>query len=1118
MKPLMAMRCGGAIRAILGVLMCLGVLLASAQNAQNAELSNVEDLQRRLAAVEQAKDLSAAEKSQISESYKRAIDRIRAAGALEDEARSYAQSLTNLPQERSRFQAELETYQPPAITATLETASPDVLDQRLAEAKGDVATLSASLEQLQSTLQSERRMALQQRISEAQQAAQTVTEVPGAALMSEQAKAAASTAQAAQQRQQQAQVEALRQRLASRPARIELMEAEAALLEARLKGAEAFVASLGVLTEQRRQSSSTEMVRQFEDFAEALQAAPDELQRLAKSNVFLARTLAGLSEKKVDTEAQLAGVQANVASVDAKFQSLTRLLELGQFESSSVFGAALREEWDRASQTTETGAVRGAAEQQLTASRVALFRVDERRPPYNVPTIESLNESLGPAAEHWRPTIERLLDEQRKLITALTNANAQYIDDLSALLTNLRYLAERTESYRQLLEGNLFWIPSARPIGVDTLSAAANALAWLGTPAHWQEVLDSMRARLADHPLRIAAMIALLVAVLVKRRSIKQRLIDMKPYIGKVSYDRLAFTLHAFWVTALLALPGPLLLYTLAQLFDAATGFPHSLARALTVGAVVLLFMELMRELVRKNGVAEVHFRARPTTLAFMRRNNRWLSLIVVPIVIVMVLLNAQATPEIRDGLGRIALLVLCLALAVFGAQVVRGSRKPVTVGKPRSLYAVYLGYPALVVVPLALMALSMLGYHYSAKQLLGLLMQSAAVIAIAMLIYYTLVRAFMVYERRLALERLREKRAAAIARNADRDAAERAAEGIPDTIDDREIDRQTMTAQTNAVIRLLVWGGTIVAVAAVWRHLLPIVRSLDEVIVWQAAADSAGVVQGVTLWSLLVALVVLAVSAIAIRNLPGVLEVAILSRLDLAAGTGYAITTMLKYAIVLGGVLTATNMLGADWSKLQWLMAALGVGLGFGLQEIVANFVSGIVLLFEKPFRLGDTVTIAGQTGTVTRIHTRATTISDWDRKELIIPNKSFITENFINWTLSDSVTRVVIPVGVAFGADTEKVVSTLLEVARDNAYVSIDPPPAALFTGFAESTLTFELRVYSDSVLDRAILAHELHMAINAQFRAQGIEIAVPQRSVKMESQRPIEVVIKPRPEEAR
>ncbi|CAK8743762.1 hypothetical protein SODG_006898 [Sodalis praecaptivus] len=114
--------------------------------------------------------------------------------------------------------------------------------------------------------------------------------------------------------------------------------------------------------------------------------------------------------------------------------------------------------------------------------------------------------------------------------------------------------------------------------------------------------------------------------------------------------------------------------------------------------------------------------------------------------------------------------------------------------------------------------------------------------------------------------------------------------------------------------------------------------------------------------------------------------------------------------------------MIGIEWSKLQWLVAALGVGLGFGLQEIFANFISGLMILFEKPIRIGDTVTIRNLTGNITRINTRATTITDWDRKEIIVPNKAFITEQFVNWSLSDTVTRVVLSVPAPRGPISSK------------------------------------------------------------------------------------------------
>ena len=126
-----------------------------------------------------------------------------------------------------------------------------------------------------------------------------------------------------------------------------------------------------------------------------------------------------------------------------------------------------------------------------------------------------------------------------------------------------------------------------------------------------------------------------------------------------------------------------------------------------------------------------------------------------------------------------------------------------------------------------------------------------------------------------------------------------------------------------------------------------------------------------------------------------------ILQRLSFDAGSRFAVTTVVRYVIVVVGVVVTFGQLGIGWSKVQWLVAAVTVGLGFGLQEIFANFVSGLIILFERPIRVGDIVTIGGFSGRVTQIRIRATTIRQWDRKELVVPNKEFITGQLINWSL---------------------------------------------------------------------------------------------------------------------
>ncbi|MGP1930817.1 MAG: mechanosensitive ion channel domain-containing protein, partial [Arsenophonus sp. ET-DL12-MAG3] len=182
-------------------------------------------------------------------------------------------------------------------------------------------------------------------------------------------------------------------------------------------------------------------------------------------------------------------------------------------------------------------------------------------------------------------------------------------------------------------------------------------------------------------------------------------------------------------------------------------------------------------------------------------------------------------------------------------------------------------------------------------------------------------------------------------------------------------------------------------------------------------------------------------ITAQLIRNLPALLELALLQHLDLTPGTGYAITTLTKYTIALIGSLVGFSMLGIEWSKVQWLIAAMGVGLGFGLQEIFTNIISGLMILFEKPIRIGDTVTIRDLTGSITKINTRATTLTDWDRKEIIVPNKAFITEQFINWSLSDTITRIVLTISTSAEIDSSKISKILLNAAKKTSMILTNP-----------------------------------------------------------------------------
>ncbi|MEN1704719.1 MAG: mechanosensitive ion channel domain-containing protein, partial [Planctomycetota bacterium] len=257
-----------------------------------------------------------------------------------------------------------------------------------------------------------------------------------------------------------------------------------------------------------------------------------------------------------------------------------------------------------------------------------------------------------------------------------------------------------------------------------------------------------------------------------------------------------------------------------------------------------------------------------------------------------------------------------------------------------------------------------------------------------------------------------------------------------------------------------------------------------------------------ITLADLGLAVILLVATVIGFRNVPGLLEIVVLQRLPLDAGSRYALSTVLRYLIAMIGIALAFGAIHVSWANVQWLAAALTFGLAFGLQEIFANFISGLIILAERPIRIGDTVTVGQVSGTVTRIKMRATTISDWDRKELVIPNKSFITGDIINWSLSDPMLRIIIPVGVAYGSDLAKVERTLLRIAGENRRLLDDPKPFVHFAQFGDSTLNFELRGFIPSIEHLIPVRHELRMAIAKAFRKADIEIAFPQRDLHVRS----------------
>ncbi len=257
------------------------------------------------------------------------------------------------------------------------------------------------------------------------------------------------------------------------------------------------------------------------------------------------------------------------------------------------------------------------------------------------------------------------------------------------------------------------------------------------------------------------------------------------------------------------------------------------------------------------------------------------------------------------------------------------------------------------------------------------------------------------------------------------------------------------------------------------------------------------------TLWTVLYLIVLFIGLLLVSRVLKRWLVNRVLARRDLDLGVRQAIATIFHYLFVLIGLLIILSTAGIDFTTLNVLAGAVGIGVGFGLQTVANNFISGLIILFERPIKVGDRIQSGDVTGDVIRISARATTIKTNDNIEIIVPNADFITSQVINWSHSDREVRLHIPVGVSYSSDPEHVRKVLLDVASSHKGVLKKPPPDVMFVEFGDSSLNFDLRVWtSDYITTPKTLRSELNFAIRKAFKENGVEIPFPQRDIHVRS----------------
>jgi potassium efflux system protein len=731
-----------------------------------------------------------------------------------------------------------------------------------------------------------------------------------------------------------------------------------------------------------------------------------------------------------------------------------------------------------------------------------------------------LSEAEPEATPETRERLLALAADRKALLAKAVESDDIYLRRLGELESAQQRLLAMIERFDAFLDVHLLWVRSASRAELQELGALPSDVWRILSPAGWYGVARALLYQATHSPVFI--LIAIVLGVLLwGHRHLIGYIQAISGKLGKPTTDRFAFSLNTLAATLLAAAAWPLVMAAAGwqlKVSIEATDFSDAVGEALLVLAAQLYYLRAFRITCMPHGLAAAHLRWSGSTLDRLRRELDRLTWIAVPAAGVVLLAVYLDPLNAGWAVGRAAFIVLIASLAFAFYRLLHpgsGALSSFLHGKERQMFLRLhrLFFPLLVAAPLALGVLSVLGYLYTAGTLLENLIETTWMLVVLIILaglgerWLQVTRRKLVYE--AAMERQREKLEGKHASDLrDSDEVARALD-----TEKPQIDLSALSETSRELINTAVVISGLIGLWAIWSEVLPALRVLDEVALWHQSAivDGEERVDPITLADLGLAAFYGAVTFILVKRLPALVEIMLLHRFGMSAGSRYTFTTLTTYAVVTVGILMVFNAIGAQWSQLQWLVAALGVGIGFGLQEIVANFISGLIVLFERPIRIGDFVTVGETDGLVTKIRIRATTIRDWDGKELLVPNKEFVTGRLLNWSLSDQATRVILSIGIAYGSDVRLAKRLLEEAAAENKDVLDDPPPSVIFESFGDNSLSILLRCFVETTDLRYPTISALNEAINEKFNAAGISIAYPQRDLHLDTVRPLQVELR-------
>jgi potassium-dependent mechanosensitive channel len=1087
----------------------------------NGPGETVEGIQQAVAALE-ASDLDEESKSRAEEFYQAAQNELEQSAQQEARVQELQGRAERVPERLEEFQELARQREQVGIPAAPPTATVAELERLLGERQSELEQVTQRLEELAS--EPERRAARRLEIPkdlatlrEQLQSLDNQLAAPPEAGVPLAVTNARRTMLRSRRQNRQAQIAALEAELAAYDAESELLQQERTFQVGRRTALNAEVTALTNQANELRQNVVLQRHNRIVSQAARIHPA---LTEQGKANVARSQEVLELTARVSELLSELDALRNEQAKWSEDIGRMQRRVQRGASETMVALLSSTRDKLPGVIAQHRRQVVKRQSE-LMEVQRKSIEVQEASDDFHDIATeIAALRDALfveGSPDEELAITrdIETVVRMKRELIDDQLTQTNQYFLTIIDLNFSEESLVKDLEQYLSFIDERIFWIPNADPLSLKNFQALATiSIDWKGIGnAVWQVILLDLRENL----FLAVPFWLLMIGLLVSQRWLRRTIADQGALASRGSCLEYRPTLITIFLTVLLTVPWGLLILYLSWRFqvlslivrESEAMLPLALGVGLLSAARIYLPLEFLRQICRRKGLAEAHFGWSEKMLRATRFHLRWFLMVSVPLTFVAATGNAMESTSGLASLARLCHILEMLFVAVLAHLVFRPQR-----GVFSEFFALhangwiyrlrYVWYTTLVVIPVILALMGASGYYYTSWQLTLRLHRTVVAAVILCIAQALLFRGLLLNRRRLAI-RLAKKRQQQMQNTATLPEGAPAAMGA---IPSPTIDLAAINTQTRRFISSMLLVSWLVFTWFTWIDVLPAIGFVGDYQLYrvEAVGLEPGMLQWITLSRFLRGILVLLVTIIAARNIPGLVEIFILQHLPLDSSVRYATSTISSYLIMVAGIVITSSLLGFSWQKAQWLVAALSVGLGFGLQEIFANFVSGVILLFERPIRVGDVITLGDVTGQVTRIRIRATTLTDWDRKELIVPNKDLITGRLLNWTLTDTSNRITLDVGVSYDADVVRARELLLEIAQNHPSVNKDPAPSVTFERLGASSLDLVIRCVLSRLDQRLACINDLHTEIIERFRQEGIEIAYPQMDLHVRDTVPI------------